>query len=342
MIRQFLLSLVVTVCVLGCEAHKWAADSLTGLCGYETATIIQPRDYSGDVVSTVIRKLPASAASTAVLYIHGFNDYFFQTEMGDRFVERGYAFYAVDLRKYGRSYRKGQRMFEVRNFKEYFADLDSAFSIIAGSGIDDVILVGHSTGGLVTSYYMALTHNPMVRCLILNSPFLDWNLSKFNENIGVPIVSTIGSIFPDFKIKQPGGTAYSESLLKGEHGEWSYDTSLKLRKSPDVTAGWINAVNNAQCNLNAMVMPIGLPILVMHSARSVDGSEWNEEHNRADGVLDVNDIARRGWNLSPAVTEATVEDGLHDLVLSRPEVREAVYDTIFNWLDRNSRNNETP
>ncbi len=36
----------------------------------------------------------------AVLYIHGFIDYFFQTEMAEQFNQHGYDFYALDLRKY--------------------------------------------------------------------------------------------------------------------------------------------------------------------------------------------------------------------------------------------------
>ncbi|MEK8226237.1 alpha/beta hydrolase [Oerskovia sp. M15] len=39
----------------------------------------------------------------AVLYVHGFVDYFFQAHLGDAFEEHGYAFYAIDLRGYGRS-----------------------------------------------------------------------------------------------------------------------------------------------------------------------------------------------------------------------------------------------
>ncbi len=38
-----------------------------------------------------------------VLYLHGRNDYFFQTEMADRLREAGTCVHALDMRKYGRS-----------------------------------------------------------------------------------------------------------------------------------------------------------------------------------------------------------------------------------------------
>ena len=70
---------------------------------YEQATLNFPDDYEGKVVATLIRKKAAQPTKKAVLYIHGFIDYFFQTEMAERFNQHGFDFYALDLRKYGRS-----------------------------------------------------------------------------------------------------------------------------------------------------------------------------------------------------------------------------------------------
>ena len=39
----------------------------------------------------------------AVLYLHGRNDYFFQTHLADAFLSAGYEFYALDLRTCGRA-----------------------------------------------------------------------------------------------------------------------------------------------------------------------------------------------------------------------------------------------
>ena len=57
-------------------------------------------DYDGKVIATLVRKKAAQATKKAVLYIHGFSDYFFQTEMAEQFNQHGYDFYALDLRKY--------------------------------------------------------------------------------------------------------------------------------------------------------------------------------------------------------------------------------------------------
>ena len=327
--RRILMTVGALVCALTIMA-QWHPDILSG---YEARTVQQPDDYAGKVVSTVIRKQSPCSTGRGVLYVHGFNDYFFQKEMADRFVDSCYSFYAVDLRKYGRSLQDGQKPFQVRDMHEYFADIDSAVVQMKRDGINDIVLMGHSTGGLTTSLYMSENPDSAISALILNSPFLDWNLGGMME-CAVPTVAALGKAFPNMRIPQGGGTAYSESLLAKDHGEWEYDTDWKLERSPDVDAGWVRAINRAQQALQSGKRSISVPVLLMHSDKSVYGSYWSEEHQHGDGVLDVKDIARYGRRLGPFVDEATVKGGLHDLVLSAPDVREGVYDCMFRWLDR--------
>lgn len=46
---------------------------------------------------------PAIPADTAVIYLHGWSDYFFHHRLADYYASLGIAFYAIDLRRYGRS-----------------------------------------------------------------------------------------------------------------------------------------------------------------------------------------------------------------------------------------------
>ena len=313
-----------------CAGAQWVPDRLGE--GYEQRTVIQPDDYSGKVVSTVIRKVSPCGGHRGVLYIHGFNDYFFQREMGDRMVDSCWNFYAVDLRKYGRSWREGQKHFQARDLSEYFADIDSALCDMRRQGIDDVVLIGHSTGGLVASLFMAEHPDTLVKAMVLNSPFLDWNMPRFTEKILIPMVTCAGTRMPDIKINQGMSTAYAESLLASCHGEWEYDTAWKFMQSPPVSAGWVRAITKAQKRLR-QDGGIRVPILLMHSDRSVTGMEWTEEFNNGDAVLDVADISKYGRMLGPQIREVTVHGGLHDLVLSRKEVRDGVYDAMFRFMD---------
>ena len=87
-----------------------------------------PDDYNGKVVATLVRRMQPET-DRAVLYVHGYNDYFFQSQMADSLNSWGVNFYAVDLRKYGRSLLPGQTPFEVYELEEYFAGHRKIFDI---------------------------------------------------------------------------------------------------------------------------------------------------------------------------------------------------------------------
>ena len=314
--------------LVSAQAQPWSADTLGGKC--EVRYFDQGRDYSGPVRSSVVRLQSEQPSDVAALYIHGFNDYFFQTEMAEKFVQHGYGFYAVDLRKHGRSLTAGQKRCQVRSFKEYFPDIDSALSVIAADGYKKIVLMGHSTGGLVAAFYLAHHPDVPIDALLLSSPFLDWNLGKKECLVGV--VAGLGAVLPNVSFKSGSGRAYGESLNRRFHGEWTYDTLWKSLDPTKVDLGWVRAVNSAQNYLKHHTMRIDQPILLMYSARSIDAVDWSPEVNRADAVLDVADIRKYGMQLGPHVTAIKVEGGMHDLILSARDVREPLYDYIFAWL----------
>ncbi|MFI3280577.1 MAG: alpha/beta hydrolase [Rikenellaceae bacterium] len=302
--------------------------------GFEQLTIEQPDDYDGQVVTTVVRHTPIEGVTRAVLYVHGYNDYFFQREMAEQFIDQGWQFYAVDLRRYGRSIRSWQTPYKVYEIEEYFADIDAAIDVMQAQGVEQIVLMAHSTGGLTTPLYChANRENLRVDALILNSPFFDMNLGAgLFENLGVPIVSTFGALFRDCVVQggtdSPGG--YGRSLHVDYDGEWSFDTSIKRLESLPITTGWIRAIHLAQKELQRG-LEIPCPTLVLYSDKSVSG-EYSGEYMHGDSVLDVADIAKYAAGLGPNVTQIEVAGGMHDLVLSAPEVRHPLYLTLFEWL----------
>lgn len=313
-------------------AGQWLADTLG--TDFQKKYFDQGTDYSGAVRSTLIRYIPSDTCHKAVIYIHGFNDYFFQKEMAEEFGKHGYAFYAIDLRKYGRSLTNQQKRCQTRNLKEYFPDIDSAFCTVL-QGVpkrDSVILIGHSTGGLLASYYLAQNPKAPVSALLLNSPFLDWNLGKLE--CFLPIVSTAGAVIPDKMIYSGNTRTYGESLSKDFHGEWTFDTLWKSISPTKVELSWIRAIDKAQRWLRKHPYSIHCPILLMYSSESCNLKTWNESAQRADAVLDVADIKKYGLKLGHRLTAAKVSGGMHDLILSSPDVRYPLYDYIFRWLRR--------
>lgn len=301
--------------------------------GFEQHTFIMADDYKGEVVSTLVRKMSPDTVQRAVLYVHGYNDYFFQTEMAQQFIDNGFNFYAIDLRKYGRSLRPGQWEYEVRDMSEYFADIDSALMVIKREGNSTVVMMGHSTGGLTTSLYChARKDSNNIDALILNSPFFEWNFNSMYRNVLIPSVAFMGKYFPDWGLPDATRVSpYAMSLLATYNGEWEYNTDWKKSMSRGERFGWIRAIDQGHKQIQNEV-DIMCPILLMHSDKTIRGNEWTPDFQCGDAVLDVEHIARYGQGIGRDVTEVTVTDGLHDLFLSRQEVRKEAYRAVFEWL----------
>ena len=156
------------LCVFSASA-EWKLDILDG---YENQILVLDKG----VEATLVRKQDGLQSEKAVLYVHGYNDYFFQKQLGDSVQAHGYNFYALDLRKYGRSILPNQDQFFCKSLKEYFADIDTALAIIRKEGNEKVLLMAHSTGGLITPYYLHHRQDKVkVDGLILNSPFFGFS-----------------------------------------------------------------------------------------------------------------------------------------------------------------------
>lgn len=302
--------------------------------GFEQTTIEQADDYEGKVIATLIRKRNAVDSSRAVLCVHGFNDYFFQTIIAEQFLEKGYHFYALDLRKYGRSILKNQLQNNIRDLAEYYQDIDRALEIIKEEGSEQLCLFGHSTGGLLITLYAADRKGAeQFDALICNSPFFDFNVSWIQKNTMIPFVSFLGRINPNLKLPVGFSRFYGKSLHKDAYGEWDYDLQWKPHKAPSINAGWINAIHKGHLRI-ATGLTIQKPILVLHAAKSVYLSKWSDKIFEGDVILNVEDIIQGTKNIVAATKmRIAFEKGIHDLVLSKKEVRKQLFASIFEWLN---------
>lgn len=304
---------------------------------FEYQTLNFPADYDGPVVATLIRApFPAQDSRWAVLYIHGYIDYFFQEHMAEEFVAHGYRFYAVELRKYGHSYLEGQHPDFARSMYEYYPDLTESIRRIVGDGAQEVILLGHSTGGLLAALYAddgPAQQREAVKCVVLNSPFLEFNTTGFKKHIQIPLAALASIVLPFAHKKNELSPLYAKSVHKDYRGEWHFDTGMKPIEGIPLYFSWLRAVRNGQRRLKEGLR-IGVPVLVMSSDKSYFGKEWSDELFRSDSVLNVEDIRRLAPNLGTDVTYVQIRDGIHDLFLSTHKVRAEAFRIMFDWLGR--------
>ena len=281
---------------------------------------------------------PISSPRGIILYVHGYNDYFFQEELAEKSDSAGFAFFAIDLHYNGRSYREGDPRSDMRSVKEYYAELDAAVALskkIAGNSISSslpYVMIGHSQGGLITPNYLNERNSEDFAALVLNSPFLDYKNSWFVRNVAFPVLSDVALLMPDAPAPKQESPKYNTSLLKTERGEWEFNTELKSAEWPQQYFGYLRATTRGIKWIHAG-MQIQAPVLMMRSGCTVDNVKWDEDYMRCDCMLDVDLLEKWAPKLGPDVTTVTVEDGMHDLFLSRKDVRDYAYRTMFEFLD---------
>lgn len=298
---------------------------------WEARTIPLPPDDEGPVVATLVHRPGPPRHKRAVLYVHGFVDYFFQTHLAEEWESHGYSFYALDLRKYGRSLLPHQTPNYCRDLAEYDADLDAAAGIIRDElGHQVLVIMGHSTGGLITSLWANKRREAgLVDAMVQNSPWFDLNGNAFERTVGTWLIDAIGGIAPRLPVSKLGED-YGHSLHVSTGGMWNYDLNLKPLKGFPVLSGWVRAIRRGHAELRRG-LAIPCPILVCASTESGPHTRWHDAIHRTDSVLDVNDIAARSSRLGRLVTLARIQDGIHDLTLSPEPARTQFFFEVFRW-----------
>jgi alpha-beta hydrolase superfamily lysophospholipase len=326
--------------------QQWQPDVLGE--PFEQLTLPLGEDSEGPVVATLVRSLARHAPlgglfgdhrplhDIDVLYIHGWSDYFFQRSLAAYWTDRGADFYALDLRKYGRSLRPGQTPGYITNLATYDEDIAAALAAM-GRSLDEpaserrLVLLGHSTGGLVLSIWAA-AHPGNAAALVLNSPWLEFQLSAVTRAAVAPMVGLQARLRPLNTLPQVDFGFYTRAQREANDGK---DLDVNLEWRPEQTmavhSGWLNAILAGHTRV-AAGLGIEEPVCVLLSQKSAVPTRWSDELTRADTVLVVDDIARASLRLGDSVTVERIPGALHDIFLSRPEARDIAYERLDRWV----------
>ncbi|MGR0159938.1 alpha/beta hydrolase [Paenarthrobacter nitroguajacolicus] len=331
---------------------EWTADILgTNFqsCGLDAtgpdgvvrhATLVRHRVQPHNQVSS--EAMPTPRRHGAVLFLHGWSDYFFNTELAGFWAEQGYDFYALDMHNHGRSLKPDMPGGYVANLTDYDAEIQKAIETIhrdrLGSPRGSLTLMGHSTGGLVAALW-ASRYPEHVQYLILDSPWLEMHGSSLVRRAAQAMVSPIARIRPETVLRLPERGFYFRSISSTAEGEWTLDENYRPPLAFPVRAGWLSAVFAGHSKV-ARGLKLEMPVLVLTSTTSANGMVWQESMRRSDAVLDVSVIALRAMALGRTVTLERIDGALHDVFLSAPAVRKDAYARLARWVNGYMNNHE--
>jgi len=314
-------------------AEGWRSDRLLGP-GFEErplgpATLVRPVDR------------PARPRAV-VLHVHGYNDYFFQAHLARAVVAAGHAFYAVDLRRAGRSLLDGGPGADdplpphyVASLREAGADLSAAARAVRdlAPGLP-LVVHAHSTGGLsATLWAHAVRHDPAhgPDLLVLASPFFSLSGSRLADAGRSALLEVLGRRRP-LAVVSANPSEYATYQHASHGGRWDFDTTLKRPEGLPARAGWLRTVTRAQARL-ARGLAVPGPVLVARSDSSGPDRPDNPRLDAQDTVLDVGRIAALTPRVGPDTTPLVVPGGVHDLALSADAPRRTYVDGVLGWLD---------
>lgn len=314
---------------------EWHPDILGA--GFEQLTLPLGEDAEGQVVATLVRSLPHPGArlfgdlrDTDVLYVHGWSDYFFQSDLARFFTDRGARFYALDLRKYGRSLRAGQSPGYVAALDVYDADIAAALDAM-GTAREErrLVLMGHSTGGLTLTLW-ASRHPDVADALVLNSPWLELQLGPVGRQALAPLVNARARFDPlgTHPVVDLGFYTRAQreaGTLPGSPEGWRPAQGFPTHP------GWLAAIIAGHARV-ASGVDVGCPALVLLSARSTVALTWSDAMRASDSVLVVDDIARAATRIARTVTITRIEGALHDVFLSATQARRAAFAALAGGL----------
>ncbi len=302
------------------------------LAGFEKMPITQADDYEGAVVATVVRLKNAKRHSTAILHVHGFNDYFFHDHIARALSAQNIDFYGVDLRKSGRSLLDHQKMNNLRDIEEYFEDIASSLQFMQQFHRGPIVLGGHSMGGLIVALFAACgRYDHLFHGVFLNSPFFEQNKDFLTRKLLVPLVSRIGKKHPNLSV--PGGFSkfYGPSLHQSEHGLWDYNLKWKPHVAPLVNAGWVRAIHQAQKKLQSGI-EIKQSVLLIFPKKSYRNFRWNDRFLSSDAVVNVAHIRQYAGSIRAQMQTYAIDGAVHDVFLSDEKARNQALSILIHWI----------
>ena len=319
---------------------EWTDDILPGYRQHTLALGTDP-DGEGELFATLVRTSDSIPSSSVVLAVHGYTDYFFNTELADHFTARGWRFYGLDSRRCGRSWREGQTPHFTTDLTHYDRELEGALAIIgAENPAARVLVYGHSTGGLVVSLWLDRVRSRgdtaalKIAGLVLNSPFLDLNgPAILRTRATSTAIGAASRLRATRVVRGAGSGGYGLTLHRAYHGEFDYNLTWKPIGGFPITVGWIHAIRRGQARLHRG-LDVGVPNLVLRSDHSVAETAETQLLQRGDAVLDVAHIARWAGCLGNRTTSVPVVDAKHDVFLSLSEPRAAAYAELDRWLEQ--------
>lgn len=288
--------------------------------------------------TTIARPAPKERATGAIaLYLHGWSDYFFHPHVANFFNDRGYDFWAIDLRRNGRSLREGDVATAIGDLSDYAEEIsrtiDMASTAARERGLTPKkpVIYAHSTGGITTVTWAA--RNPgQASALLLNSPWLELHGGPLVRRALLPMLEALARTRPLSSVIPGTPGFYARTLHTHFGGHWDWHVPYKPFESFPMPACTLAAVARAQNQL-AGGLNIREPIFMTASTRSALEPFFTRRAYTSDAILNVEDQVKNARHAGPDLTVARIPGATHDMALALEAPRKLFFLELAAYMD---------
>lgn len=299
-----------------------ASDGATPEGQSDIAVLVYEEDAAGLVAESGV----------ATLYLPGFSDTFYQTDLSDAWRRLSIPLVALEMRRDGRAVRSETTRGDLRDLRVRNEEIGAAIDFLRNElGAQKVVLVAHSLGALNAQLWVS-EHPETVDALVYVSPWLEHRvtpiersaLSHTNNVIGRVAPRSILGLFPPY---------YPRSLHVEYGGEFYFSPRHKPLKTIPIHAGFYRAVHIAQRQVQAGELKVDIPAFVAFSDRSGNSLIPSaDDLATRDCVLNVEENRRWASEVSTRTVVREIPGARHDIAVSRKPVREAYMRQVADWV----------
>lgn len=257
---------------------------------------------------------------------------------------------SIDLRHCGRSKTNTMVPHYSADFKEYFEEIDAVLDHFEYKKYEQVILYGHSTGGLIVTLYMSSKGEEVGYenfRVILNSPFFDiykpdqpylLYLLKYlvyfmSRYICYYLDKYMAMGFQFIKLVK-GGSINHYVLVKNRN--YYINGIISSAYDIPITLGFLTNVIRYQSLIHKGNVKLKCPTLVLHSNETdIDSDKLQKCGCNVDSVLNIEDIKKYSAIISCSdnIKICEINNGCHDVLLSALPVVKNVVQIIKNFIN---------
>ncbi len=167
--------------------------------------------------------------------------------------------------------------------------------------------------------------------LVLNSPWLEYQLTAAARTVAAPVVGFQARLNPKAPMANIDMGFYNRAIWNKRDGEWDFNIAWRPEHGFTVRTGWLNAILAGHARI-AGGLDITAPVFTLLSTKSLLTPRWSKDMMQADVAIDVNIVAARVHQLGKLTSIARIPNAMHDVFLSQEAARDNAFAHLTTWL----------